>query len=179
MQVRAAEHGLREAKKLLDGQLDEWRAANGIRGGFDTSLGAIDVRHTAEKILFTDANGLLDWAKANAPHEVEEAHEETVDVPERVRPSLPKWLAARCEVVDGLVIDTLTGEELTFASVQPASDVLAARLTSEAKAGATEAILSHLGEFLALATPERAEVSAKRTPAFQAAVDHWQTAVSA
>lgn len=160
MAVRAAEYGLAKAKRDLDTRLETWREANGIRGGLDTSLGAIDVRHTDAKIVFRDDAALLAWAKVNAPHEVEAAHEEVTDIPERVRPSLPKWLAARCDVIDGIVVDTLTGEELPFASVQPASDVLAARLTTEAKERAERVIGLRLGQVLDLVTLDRAEVTA-------------------
>lgn len=157
MAVRALEVGISAAHQELDRRLHDLRARLKVRGGFDTSLGSIILKERKDAIKFRPT-GLLEWARANAAHEVIEEHEEVVPehtevVPATVHESLPKWLAERCKVErSGAIVNTATGEILDFAYVAEGKQWWEARLTPEAKADAEVAVLDQLPAVIALAT---------------------------
>ena len=73
---------------------------------FATPLGAVNVV-CKEPVVGWDGDRLLAWVEANHPGEVEQIR--------RVRPAFQTALATRFVIVAGEVVDSATGETITFA----------------------------------------------------------------
>jgi hypothetical protein len=153
MAVRAFEAGIKANAATLDAQLDQLRDDLGLdKANFKTPYGLL-VGTTVDEHIEFDHDGLLEWARVYAEHEVVPEWDEEVIIHHdaTVRPSLAKWLQARCEVSDdGSVIDTATGETLGFARAVPERRGWSARLTKDAKDDARDAIAGRLPQLLSI-----------------------------
>lgn len=111
--------------------------------GFESAWGEIAFVKNPAKILYGNPMLLVEWAEEHLPHEVIPEH--TVTVPAAVRPTLMKTLEDRLQIVDGLVIDTDTGEAVDFAAVTPAGpDTVRFTMPAARKHAACELIASRV-----------------------------------
>jgi len=95
---------------------DRWR----------TPWGTVSVAVRDDKPSISDEAALLAWVKDNHPGEVVET----------VRPAFTKALLERAAIIDGMVIDTATGEALPWAGIREGA-VYVTTPTGDAKAKAT------------------------------------------
>ena len=127
--LRLLEHGLSVAIREAADAADDYRRAARAKQ-LETDWGLLSLTRTKETITLEDVQ-LLEWAAANAPHLITQT----------ISTAAKAALKARCEIVDGDVIDTETGETLTFATVKPGREGLTVRLAPEAKAWAEAAVV--------------------------------------
>lgn len=158
MAVRALEAGLKAARDELDQRLRDVADDLGVRGGFRTSFGDIRDSVTEPSISYDKAR-LVEWAKANLPHEYIAPWTETITVEHEadVHQTIYKTLENRLYLDGDTVVDRMTGENVDFAKVTPERKHWSAYLTHEAKAGARQAIMGRLDALTALVTGRELE----------------------
>lgn len=128
--LKLLQHGINEAVKQAAQEAEAYRATVKAKS-LETPWGTVTITRRKDTVTVVDEVALLDWAKTNVPHLVEE----------RVSEAGRKALLARLSVVDGEAIDPETGEAPLWAGVRPGAEFLAARASKEAKTDAVDAVL--------------------------------------
>lgn len=131
--LKLLHHGIGEAVKAAAVEAETYRAAVKAKS-LETPWGTVSITRRKPTVAIVDEAVFLDWVKTTAPHLVEE----------RVSEVGRRAILDRLEIVDGEVIDPVSGEAPLWAGVKPGAEFLTARIPSEAKAEAVGAVLARV-----------------------------------
>lgn len=166
MAVKALAAALKAAADVLDDDLDRFVEEQGLvtpGGGppnFRTEFG-LAVSTTRQDQEKWDQAAVVRLATADYPHEVVSAWTETitVDHPATVRETLYPTLRARCTVDGDDLVDKETGEVL--GRLIRGGHSYSARLTSDAKEQALDAVLNRLATLTAIVAGDPLSLTAE------------------
>lgn len=132
--LRLLEHALKSAIAEATEAADAFRRATRAKT-LETDWGTVSLVRRKPSIEFVDGP-LMVWAEDNAPSMI------TRTISTAAKTSLKARLVVDD---DGLVIDTETGEALSFASLKPGGESLSVRLTEDAKVWAAASVEGDAG----------------------------------
>lgn len=102
------EDRLKEARRILNAEVMDALDAGDRKGAVlddGTDVGTVSVTKGRTSLQITDSAAFMEWVRENSPHNLF-----TPEPVEQVRPAFTKALIAGAKVIDGLIVDTETGE---------------------------------------------------------------------